>query len=60
MTCPTTRQHPRTLAQAFPHDATYASAIERCDNRVASFGIVMLACGVAVVASVIAVVWVLP
>lgn len=25
---PTTRRYPRTLGEAFPHDAAYASAIE--------------------------------
>lgn len=29
MSTPTTRRYPRTLAEAFPHDARHAYAVER-------------------------------
>lgn len=33
MSWPTTRRYPRTLQQAFPHEARHAYAIERVSSR---------------------------
>lgn len=54
----TTRRYPRTLNEAFPNDASYACAIERCEDRANSFFAVILACAVSV-ASFLFLAWVL-
>lgn len=56
--CPTTRKFPRTLGEAFPNDASYAIAIERCEDRAHSFFAVILACAVSIGAC-LTVAWVL-
>lgn len=38
----TTRRYPRTLNEAFPTDASYACAIERCDDRIGSMAATVL------------------
>ena len=49
---PTTRRYPRTLGEAFPHDAAYASAIEH--HRVVRSGGPLL----ALAALAVLIVWV--
>ena len=44
----TTRRYPRTLNEAFPSDASYACAIERCEDRAHSFFGVVLACAASI------------
>lgn len=53
----TTRKYARTLNEAFPHDATYASAVERCDARVNAFSKLIAAVLMAIAAALVVTQW---
>lgn len=53
----TTRKYPRTLQEAFPHDAKWAYAIEKVDTRVEAFGGVLLACAIGIGLALALVAW---
>lgn len=43
MNWPTVRKHPRTLREAFPHDAEHACGIERHSGALMTLGDIVLA-----------------
>lgn len=53
----TTRKYPRTMQEAFPRDAQWAYAIEKCDSRVEAFGSVLLACAIGIGLALALVAW---